>query len=318
MPTNIPRILIYCAIALACFLSAAALFAQPKAEKNPAPAAAKAESAATASSAAKPTTPSAQVPRTGVLHPHYNPQLPTVFFIGDSTVKNGRDTGSDGLWGWANPVAAYFDQSKINVENQALGGTSSRSYLTAGHWDRVLKLIRPGDFVVMQFGHNDGGGANSARGSLHGNGDQTQAVTVAGSPETVHTYGWYLRRYIADIKAKGATPMVCSLIPRNIWAGGKVRRATGSYATWAAEAAKQAGAQFIDLNSIIADHYDQLGEAAVKPLFPHEHTHTSWHGAVLNAQCFIEGLKALPDCELKKYLSDSPNPVKPSTDPTDG
>jgi lysophospholipase L1-like esterase len=262
-------------------------------------------------------SPSAQSPRTGVLSPSYNPALPTVFLIGDSTVKNSWDKGADGLWGWGHPLAAYFDTSKINVENQALGGTSSRSYITAGHWQRVLALVKPGDYVIMQFGHNDGGGANG-RGSLRGNGEESQEVTRDGSTETVHTYGWYLRKYIADTKTKSATPIVCSLIPRNDWANGKVKRATGSYATWAADAAKEAGVQCIDLNSIIADHYDQLGEQDVKPLFPKEHTHTGWKGAVLNAECVVEGIKGLNDCDLRKYLSDTPKPVKPETDPTDG
>ncbi len=256
-------------------------------------------------------------PRTGVLSADYNPSLPTLFLIGDSTVKNSWDKGTDGLWGWGHPLAAYFDTSKINVENQALGGTSSRSYITAGHWERMLKLVKPGDYVIMQFGHNDGGGANG-RGSLRGNGDETQETTRDGKTETVHSYGWYLRKYIADTKAKGATPIVCSLIPRNDWTEGKVRRATGSYGTWAAEAAKQAGVQFIDLNSIIADRYDQVGAEAVKPLFPKEHTHTGWKGAVLNAECVVEGIKNLKDCELSKYLSADPKPVKPASDPTDG
>ncbi|HTQ40652.1 MAG TPA: rhamnogalacturonan acetylesterase [Pirellulales bacterium] len=279
-----------------------------------------------ASAAPQPKAPDNQTksvvaPRTGVLHPHYNPSLPTLFLIGDSTVKNGRDTGSDGLWGWGHPLAAYFDPAKINVENQALGGTSSRTYLTAGHWDRVVALLKPGDFVMMQFGHNDGGGPNG-RGSLRGTGDETKDApadaNINGSPETVHTYGWYLRKYIADIKAKGATPIVCSLIPRNEWTDGKVRRAKDTYAGWAAGVAQQEGALFIDLNSIIADHYDMLGQDAVKPFFPKEHTHTAWHGALLNAQSVIEGIKAQPDFPLNKFLSADPHPTKPATDPTDG
>jgi rhamnogalacturonan acetylesterase len=258
-----------------------------------------------------------QTPRTGVLHADYNKELPTLFLIGDSTVKNSWDKGTDGLWGWGKPIESYFDRSRINVENQALGGTSSRSYLTAGHWDRVLALVRPGDFVMMQFGHNDGGGA-SGRGSLRGEGEETQDVTVGDKTETVHTYGWYLRKYIADTKAKGATPIVCSLIPRNDWREGKAIRATSSYGGWAEQAAKATNVLFIDLNSTIADRYDALGQDAVKPLFPKEHTHTGWRGAKLNAECVVEGIKQLSDCELKKYLSDSPMPIKPDTDPTDG
>ncbi|HKE28041.1 MAG TPA: GDSL-type esterase/lipase family protein [Bryobacteraceae bacterium] len=250
----------------------------------------------------------APIVRTGVLHGGYEPNLRTLFLIGDSTVKNSWDVGSDGLWGWGRPLTAYFDTSQINVENQALGGTSSLSYISGGHWERVLALVRPGDFVMMQFGHNDGGTA----GSLRGTGEETEERTDRdGAKARVHSYGWYIRKYTADIKAKGATPIVCSLIPRNDWAEGKVRRATGSYGTWAQEAAQQGGAVFIDLNAIIADKYDRLGEDAVTRFFPKEHTHTGWEGALLNAQSVVDGIKALPDCPLAKYLAASPDPKKP-------
>ncbi len=90
--------------------------------------------------------------------------------------------GHDGLWGWGKPLESYFDSSKLNVENQALGGTSSRSYIYQKHWERVLALVKPGDYVMMQFGHNHGGGANNGRGSLRGNGEETEDVTVITSP----------------------------------------------------------------------------------------------------------------------------------------
>src|SRR4051794_39629090 len=70
--------------------------------------------------------------------------LPTLFIIGDSTLKNGSGKGEGGLWGWGAPIADYFDQSKIKVENRALGGRSSRTYLTEGLWDKVLSAIKPG------------------------------------------------------------------------------------------------------------------------------------------------------------------------------
>jgi rhamnogalacturonan acetylesterase len=266
-----------------------------------------------AASAQAPTP--APVFRTGVLHANYNPALPTLFLIGDSTVKNSWDTGSDGLWGWGRPLTAYFDLSKINVENQALGGTSSLSYISGGHWERVLALVKPGDFVMMQFGHNDGGPA----GSLHGSDDATEPrVNREGKSEVVHTYGWYIRKYIADTKAKGATPIVCSLIPRNDWTDGRVHRAKGSYATWAADAAKAEDALFIDLNGIIADHYDKLGQPAVASFFPKEHTHTGWEGALLNAQSVVEGIRGLPDSPLVRYLAAAPDPKKPESVPPPG
>jgi hypothetical protein len=81
---------------------------------------------------------SGQSVRTGTLHEGYNPALPTLFLIGDSTVKNSWDKGDGGLWGWGRPLTAYFDTTKINVENQALGGTSvgrtSRAAIGRGCW----------------------------------------------------------------------------------------------------------------------------------------------------------------------------------------
>src|SRR5690349_17881173 len=82
--------------------------------------------------------------------------LPTLFHIGDSTVRNGSGAGANGEWGWGDLTAAYLDTTRINVVNCALGGRSSRTFLTGGNWDRVLPNLKPGDVVLMQFGHNDG------------------------------------------------------------------------------------------------------------------------------------------------------------------
>ena len=86
-----------------------------------------------------------------------NPALPSLILVGDSTVRNGHGKGSDGLWGWGAPIADLFDSDKINVVNRAIGGLSSHTYISQGHWDSTLELIKPGDFVLIQFGHNDGG-----------------------------------------------------------------------------------------------------------------------------------------------------------------
>jgi len=237
-----------------------------------------------------------------------DPKLPTLFIIGDSTVKNGRDNGDQGLWGWGTPLATHFDKAKINIQNRALGGTSSRSFQTSGLWDKVLADMKSGDFVILQFGHNDGGSLDDparARGSIRGNGEETKEIDnpITKKHEVVHTYGWYIRKYIADAKAKGATPIVCSLIPRNDWKDGKVIRSSASYGKWASEAAQQGGAFFIDLNDIIANHYDQIGQEKVtKEFFVTEHTHTSLAGAKFNAQCVVEGLRGLKDCPLTAYL----------------
>jgi lysophospholipase L1-like esterase len=164
----------------------------------------------------------------------------------------------------------------------------------------------------MQFGHNDGGPLTGGRNraSIKGNGDEAQDVAnpATGEKETVHSYGWYLRKYIADAKARGATAIVCSPIPRNMWKGEKVNRAGNDYGKWAAEAAKSGGALFIDLNQIIADKYDALGPDKVLAQYftPADHTHTNADGAKLNAASVAEGIRRLKDCPLGSYLSTTP------------
>jgi lysophospholipase L1-like esterase len=236
-----------------------------------------------------------------------NRQIPALFIIGDSTVRNR----TRGQLGWGDPIADWFALDKLAVFNRALGGRSSRSYLTEGLWDKVLAEMKPGDFVLMQFGHNDGGPLDEgrARASLKGNGDESQMVTnkTTGKIETVHTYGWYMRKYISDAKATGATPIVLSLVPRKIWKDGKIVRGSNSYAKWAAEAARAEGVAFVDLNDIVARHYEELGPEKVETLFADDHTHTTPEGARLNAQCVVEGLRALGNCPLTRYLKDAPN-----------
>ena len=237
-----------------------------------------------------------------------DPNLPTLFLIGDSTVRNGHGDGAGGQWGWGEPLFDDFDAARINVVNRAVGGLSSRTFVTLGFWDRVLGMMKPGDYVIMQFGHNDGGSLSDparARGTLPGIGDETKEIDnpITKKHEVVHTYGWYLKKYVEETRAKGATPMICSLIPRKIWKDGKIVRNTDGYAGWARQVAEQEKAPFIDLNTLIADRYDALGPEKVEPLFADPHTHTSRAGAEMNAECVIQGLKALPDDPLAKYFS---------------
>ena len=118
----------------------------------------------------------------------------------------------------------------------------------------------------------------------------------------MYTYGWYLRKYIRDAKAKGAFPIVCSPVPRNQWKEGKVVRSAESYSGWAAQVAKEEGAAFIDLNDIVATRYEALGTDTVKSFFPVDHTHTNREGAQLNAQIVVDALKASNIGGLKPYM----------------
>jgi len=261
-----------------------------------------------------PTDPAVHA-KLGLLTPA-NPHLPTLFLVGDSTVRNGHGDGAHGQWGWGEPLVSFFDTAKINVVNRAIGGRSSRTYITEGHWADTLALMKPGDIVLFQFGHNDSGPLDDtarARGTIPGVGDESREIEnpILNRHETVHTYGWYMRQYVTDTIAKGAIPVVCSPIPRKIWKDGKVVRNADNYGGWARQVAQQEHAAFIDLNAIIARRYDALGEEKIEPLFADPHTHTSWAGAELNAQSVVAGLKALTRDPVAAYFSAKGSSVSP-------
>jgi len=232
---------------------------------------------------------------------------PVLYIIGDSTVKNGDGKGGSDLWGWGSFMADRFDTTRISVQNHAIGGRSSRTFINEGRWDRILETLKAGDYVIMQFGHNDSGPLDDtarARGTIKGIGEDSTAIynPIRKMNEVVHTYGWYMRKYINDAKAKGAIPIVCSPVPRNIFKDGKTERSNTSYGGWAEQVARAGNAFFIPLNDLIADQYDKLGADSVKHFFPGDHTHPNRVGSTLNADMVVKGINNLKNCDLKKYL----------------
>jgi lysophospholipase L1-like esterase len=233
-----------------------------------------------------------------------NPANPTLFIVGDSTLKSNAP-----LQGWGQEIGAFFDLAKINVVNRAIGGRSSRTFQNEGKWDAVCAELKPGDFVLVQFGHNDVGRyddpAAKGRPSLHGEGEDTAQVTKPdGTIETVHSFGWYMRKYGSDGKVKGANVIFCSMVPHKNWTGTQINRGErDSFVKWTQDAAQATGAAFINLNEIVAREYEKLGPQAVEPLFADKGTHTSPAGAVLNARCVVGGLRALPGTPMDRYLS---------------
>jgi lysophospholipase L1-like esterase len=237
--------------------------------------------------------------------PPINPALPTLFIASDSTAARSH---SDDTQGWAVPFADYFDPGKINVLNLARGGRSSRTFITEGWWDKLLARVKPGDIVLIQFGHNDATAIDSsqARGSLPGIGGETQDITnkLTGKAETVHTFGWYVRRMIGDTKAKGATPMVLSLTLHNTWHNGQVERGPGEFAKWGAELAKETGVNFVDLSALEADTFQELGPQRMGKLYRGK-THFTATAADLHARFVVVGLERLPGELVEPFLSDA-------------
>lgn len=229
---------------------------------------------------------------------------PTIWLVGDSTVN----TPTEGQDGWGEVIGRFFKPDAATVENRAMGGRSSRTFIAEGRWDAVREKLRPGDFVLIQFGHNDGGPINDnhrARGTIRGIGDESETIDnlLTGAHETVYSFGHYLRRYVEETRAAGATPVLCSLVPRKIWEDGEIRRDRETYAGWTAAVAWETGAHFVDLNEIIALGYEAAGAERVEAFFADAHTHTTTEGALFAARAVIAGLNGLEGQPFAELLT---------------
>ena len=237
---------------------------------------------------------------------------PVVFINGDSTVKN-KDSDKDGMWGWGSQAYTVFDQNKVTCVNVAKAGRSTRSYVREGRWEQVYNTLQPGDFVLLQFGHNDICPIADAkeRGVIPGTADTCHVYKMEkdGRYEVVYSFGWYLRKMIDDCREKGATPILVSLTPRNEWPHGKVERRNDSYGKWYREVVEQTGVDFLDVHNISADFLDrkfaskseEKSKKAASRFFNNDHTHTSLAGARMNAQSVAKGLRDI-NSPLAAYL----------------
>ena len=229
--------------------------------------------------------------------------LPTLWIAGDSTVKSAAP-----LRGWGQDLGRFFDPKKINVVNHAIGGRSSRTFYTEGRWQKLVDGIKPGDWVIIQFGHNDVGRPDASskfRGSVKGIGDETETVTLAdGKTEVVHSYGWYLKTFVRTARAKGANVILCSPIPHKKFdSAGKFVRDWAEWRGWVSACAKAEGASYVDLSELIARDYDKLKQPEIEALFADKGTHTNEAGSLVNARALVTGLKALPKNPLGTYFS---------------
>jgi rhamnogalacturonan acetylesterase len=249
-----------------------------------------------------------------------NPSLPTIFVVGDSTARNKADLG------WGDHFAHYFDTAKVNVANRAIAGRSARSYMNEGSWDKVLAEMKPGDYVLLQWGHNDGGGPLTpdfkARGEGKGIGEESVDIPIpmpyktgplAGkTTETVHTYGWYNRKYIADARAKGATPILLTVTVRDIWTLGPdgklhIERDMG-YRDYDMQIAAAEKVSLVDMATVAADKFEMLGPDTTRQLLPIDHTHTSAVGAEMNAASVVTALRNA-NSPLLQYLAPAKAPT---------
>ncbi|SEN83172.1 Lysophospholipase L1 [Duganella sp. CF517] len=202
---------------------------------------------------------------------------PTLFLLGDSTVC---DQPGEPYSSWGQMLPRFFKPG-IAVANHAESGETYRDSLARRRLDKVVSAMRPGDTVLMQFGHND----------------QKQIKENKGGPFT--TYKGEIRSHVDAIRAHGGVPVIVSSMERRHFdAGGKVVPSLRDYADAARESAKELGVAFIDLNAMSKPFYEALGPELSKKAFAEpepgriDNTHHNNYGAYELAQAVLTGMRA--------------------------
>ena len=250
---------------------------------------------------------------------------PVLFLVGNSTMRTGTlGNGSNGQWGWGFYAHEYYDENKITVENHALGGTSPRTFYNL-LWKPVLEAVRKGDYVFLELGHNDNGPIDSVRarssyypdGKLEVREDSISIYNkVTKQQETVYTFGGYTRRFINEIRAKGAIPVLFTLTPRNEYEPDdpkRIQRKLTDFTPAIFALGKETGTPVIDLNDISATKLEQYGPWKASYHFYLDKIHSSAYGARMNAQSAAEGVLASDDPQLaflKTCLTDKVKPKR--------
>ena len=246
-------------------------------------------------------------------------RVTTIFVIGDSTAaKKDLSKGSPER-GWGMALQCYFDDAFIRVDNHAVNGRSSKSFIDEGRWDKVLSLIRPGDYVIIQFGHND----EKPKADRH---------TDPGS-----TFDYNLARFVREAREHGATPVLMNPVVRRNFAkkaakndddealrnttfkdapktveGDSLVDTHGLYRVAPRDVARRMNCLFVDANKITGDLEQSLGvegskklhmwflpgEEPSEPKGKQDNTHYSIYGATV-----VAGLLADALCEEIPVLS---------------
>jgi len=222
-------------------------------------------------------------------------QKPVVYMIGDSTMSNKSDLNYPER-GWGQLLPTFFD-STIQINNHAQNGRSTRSFIYESRWDSIYSKLKPGDYVVIQFGHNDSGETKFGRYAV---------------PEE---YRYNLVKFSRETITKGAHPIICTPLVRRNFENGELTEQHGVYIGIAREAAAQLEIPMIDMYARSFQLVAQLGEEGSMPLFLQispgtyekfpegkiDNTHFSEFGATTMAGLFVEGLKE-QQIDLANYL----------------
>lgn len=228
------------------------------------------------------------------------PDAITVFLIGDSTVTD-QPTEPYGTWG--QQLSRWFKPT-VAVANHAESGETLKAFRAQRRWEKVMTEMKPGDYVFMQFGHNDL--------NFRGHDGIWPKEDTAG--DWVHThseantdYKWLLAAYAVEVKRRGGVPVIVSPMTKiNIRTGELNVAGLGDYPKAAAEAAKMAECACIDLNAMSIALAQSLGTAGAPKAYV-DGLHSNTYGGYLFARCVVEGIKqaGLP---LAQQLTDDADP----------
>lgn len=202
-----------------------------------------------------------------------------IWLVGDSTMAKKKASHYPES-GWGEGLKEFVN-SKAEVKNHAASGRSTLSFINEGRWKNVADSIQPGDYVIMQFGHNDEKPA-----------------------EKLHTYAFgafkqNLKMFIAETRARKATPIVCSSIVRRHFDGkGNLKDTHGDYITAAKQVADETKTLYIDMEALTRKYVSGLGPEQSKAIYTftdkvQDSTHLSINGSRSVAKLFVDEAKAV-------------------------
>ncbi len=225
-------------------------------------------------------------------------QKPTIYGIGDSTMANKVKPEENPERGWGQMLPLFFNDN-ISIDNRALNGRSTRSFIAEKHWDNVLKTLKKGDYVFIQFGHNDEKEKDSLRYT---------------NPHTAYRHN--LIRFVTETRAKGATPIIfSSIVRRNFNDKGVLTSSHGDYTMEARLVAQEYNVPFIDMEYLTELLEQSYGPEKSKQLHLHykageipyykedkaDDTHLCVKGATEVAKIAVEELKKTK-LDIVKYI----------------
>jgi lysophospholipase L1-like esterase len=227
----------------------------------------------------------------------------TVFTIGDSTMAD-KDTIDNPERGWAQALPLFFHSGDVTVENHARNGRSTKSFIDEGRWDAVAKKLKKGDYVFIQFGHND---------------EKQERANLYADPHGA--YKANLTRFVKETRAKGASPvLMTSIVRRKFDDNGMLLYTHGEYPDAVRELANELKVPLVDMEAKTRHKVQQLGterskemfvwfDAGVYAQFPDgkkDDTHLNEYGARTVAQLAVEGIRELK-LPLAEYLKPVPS-----------